>query len=173
MENTSRTLKPTFEGAVVKYGDTCLRVAAAVTGNMDDAHDIVQDSYIKAFQNWDSYDPSRSFIPWMAQIIRNTYLDRIRKIQRDRRLLESAREDYARSGDFRKDMKVRETQELVQDAIKLLSDPEREVIDLNHFAGLPYDEIASTLGIKIGTVMSRLFYARKHLREIIEKRFTH
>ena len=149
------------------------RSAYAITHNGDDAADIAQETFIRAFRNLARFDETRPFFPWLYRIARNLCINRIQRITRR----ETSLPEYDIVADSHEgpeaavvgaDEKIR-----VRDAVDRLPEQHRRIIELNHFQELSYREIAEILDIPIGTVMSRLFHARKKLRELLESEGGH
>lgn len=158
----------------VRYREPAFIVALRITGRHEDALDAVQDSYIKAFERLVDFQGESGFKTWLLRIVTNTSLDllRSRKVRvaapldaggdDDEPRLEPAAPDAERliSGAL-------EQQELsmrLQSAIETLPPDQRAAFALYATGELTYGQIAEVMGIPIGTVMSRLFHARKRLQ---------
>ena len=142
-----------------------------LTQNQEEAEDLVQETYLRALKGFKSFQPGTNFRAWMYRILRNTFLTS--RTGLDAKMTEPL--------DFEEDAAMlpaaAETPEsmllagadrqLVQDALERLPVQFREVILLCDMEEMSYREIAETLGIPTGTVMSRLSRARKALRELI------
>jgi RNA polymerase sigma-70 factor (ECF subfamily) len=164
--------KKAFGVLVRRYMTDAYLIALGFARNTEDARDLSQDAFIKAFQARDQFDAARPFYPWFYRILRNRCLN---FVQRESRKMEPLyyenkpdRERFA-SGTSTplEDLEQNERNRLLHVAIEELSFEHREVIILKNFKGYSYDEIAGALNIPIGTVMSRLYYARKMLRKIL------
>jgi RNA polymerase sigma-70 factor (ECF subfamily) len=140
-----------------------LRTATGVLGSVDEAEDVAQDVFIKAWEHLPDYDPRGSFASWLYRITVNTALDVLRKRRADISLddaqLPSSKEDPEGMA-LRKDERQR-----VQAAIAALPPAARAALILREYEQLSYKEIADVLDIPIGTVMSRLNYARRALSD--------
>jgi RNA polymerase sigma-70 factor (ECF subfamily) len=134
-----------------RYRQPAYRVAFRLLGNEADALDAVQDGFVKALTHLQSFQGRSSFKTWLLRVVSNASLDLGR--HRGRRGLE------------RSDMRSH-----IDQALAKLSDAHRQTFVLHADAELSYREVADTLGISIGTVMSRLFYARQKLREYLNER---
>ena len=164
--------KKAFGALVRRYMTDAYLIALGFAKNSEDARDLSQDAFIKAFQARDQFDPSRPFYPWFYRILRNRCLNFVQRESRKSEPLyyenSPDRERFA-SGtstpleDLERDERIR----LLRAAIEKLSFEHQEVIILKNFKGYSYDKISAVLCIPIGTVMSRLYYARKMLRKII------
>jgi RNA polymerase sigma-70 factor (ECF subfamily) len=164
-----------FQGLVRTYLDSLYNYALVLTRRAEDAEDLLQESLVRAYQGFDSFDRSLSFKPWMLTIVRNVQTDRRRR-QRARPLEESLGPDEAEPVVATSEplfsiplapediLLRRETVEQVRDAIRRLPPLLREIVELRDIEGLAYREIATVVGRPIGTVMSRLYRGRNLLR---------
>jgi RNA polymerase sigma-70 factor (ECF subfamily) len=164
--------KKAFGGLVRRYMTDAYLIALGFARNSEDARDLSQDAFIKAFQARDQFDSERPFYPWFYRILRNRCLNFVQRESRKSEPLyyenKPDRERFAsRSSTPLEDLERDEQNRLVHAAIEELSFEHREVIVLKTFKGYSYEQIATTLAIPIGTVMSRLYYARKMLRKIL------
>ncbi len=158
-----------FEEVVVPHLDAAFNYARWLTRNDADAQDVVQDAYVKALRFFSSLrgDDARA---WLLTIVRNTWYGRF---SQHRRLEPSVAFDEgtdARSDDALDPealLMQRQTVEAVRCAIEALPADFREVIVLRELEGLSYKEIASIVGIPMGTVMSRLARGRERLLAIL------
>ena len=165
--------KKAFEQIVKRYMQDAVMIAMSYAGNAEDARDLSQDAFIKAYQARAKFDPTRPFFPWFYRILKNHCLN---FVQRGRKRTESlyyedepSRERFASDNPSAlESMERQERIHMMRAAIDRLSDEHREVILLKNFQGYSYKEMAETLEIPIGTVMSRLYYARKALKEIVD-----
>ena len=157
-----------FSDLVRAYAQGVLNVVYRMCGNMQVAEDAAQETFIQAWMKLSSYRPKSSFRNWLYRIAVNTAIDMLRK---EKRILPGAVEDLALTDSHPgpEAMFVSEERaELVRKAVVNLPDAGRSVVVLREYEGLSYQEIAETLDIPVGTVMSRLNYARKLLRESLE-----
>ncbi len=162
-----------------RYRQPAYRVAFRLLGNEADALDAVQEGFVKALTHLQGFEGRSSFKTWLLRVVSNAALDLGR--QRGRRETLSldaaqAREaadanllthDAAARGLERADLRT-----LLDDALATLSPAQRQTFVLHADADLSYREVADALGISIGTVMSRLFYARQKLRAYLSTRTT-
>ncbi|MCX7718837.1 MAG: RNA polymerase sigma factor [Candidatus Sumerlaeaceae bacterium] len=166
-----------FEDLVNAYKQKAYYVALGFVGNHEDALDLSQDAFVKAFKAIKTFDLNSPFFPWFYKIIKNHCLNYIKKNQRVRNdsLEELEEETFAQFEDDRpgpRDVYAdSETRHHLWRAIDRLKPDFREIIIMKHFHNLSYKEIAETLNIPIGTVMSRLFNARQELRELMKEYF--
>ena len=157
-----------FSELVRMHSQGVLNVIYRMCGNMQVAEDAAQETFIQAWLRLPSYRPQASLRNWLYRIAVNSAIDMLRK---DKRILPGAVEDLSLT-DSRPGPETLVTSfertEAVQAAILSLPDASRTVLVLREFEGLSYLEIAESLEIPMGTVMSRLNYARKLLREKLE-----
>jgi RNA polymerase sigma-70 factor (ECF subfamily) len=150
--------------------------ALQLLGHPDDALDVAQDAMVRFFRSLERFDPSRPVRPWLLRIVRNLVRYRARR-QRVRRTesLEPA-EDALRfePSDTAPDPEARasrrELQTMVWKCLQEIPQRYREVLVLRDYQDLSYAEIASTLKIPRGTVMSRLHRARRLLHDVVRER---
>ncbi len=134
--------------------------------------DLSQEAFIRAYRNIKHVKPGRRFFPWFYQILKNLCVSHLRK-RRYRRAgsLDAADcpEVAATADYFCPDVVAgrNETKDKVWQAIGKLDDKHREVIILRHFQNMSYEQIAEALFCNQGTVTSRLYYARKRLKELL------
>ena len=132
------------------------------------AEDAAQETFIRAWQNIASYRPQTSMRNWLYRIAFNAGMDMLRK---EKRILPTDIEDLPLADERpgpESQASQRERAALVQKAVLSLPDASRAVLVLKEYEGMSYHEIADALDIPIGTVMSRLNYARKLLKEKLE-----
>jgi len=144
-----------------RYGRAVYAVALSILKDEGLAADATQTTFTKAWQASSTYDPERSFGPWVYAIARRTAIDIYRK---ERRSVPSDTVDTATSGpSLETAWEVFE----VRVAIDQLPDEAQLLIRLSHFEGLSHGEIAEYLGIPIGTVKSRSYRAHQKLQELL------
>jgi RNA polymerase sigma-70 factor (ECF subfamily) len=154
-----------------RYRLAAYRVAYRLLGNEADALDAVQEGFVKALTHLHGFQGRSSFKTWLLRVVSNASLDLGR--QRGRReavSLDTAPPDEATSprllsaDESGRRLERADLRALLDQALGTLSDVQRQTFVLHADAGLSYREVADALGISIGTVMSRLFYARQKLR---------
>ena len=157
-----------FSELVCTHAQGVLNVVYRMCGSMQVAEDAAQETFIQAWLRLPSYRPQASLRNWLYRIAINSAIDMLRK---EKRILPGAVEDLslidARPGPEAM-IAGFERAEMVQEAVLALPDASRAVLVLREFEGLSYQEIADALDIPVGTVMSRLNYARKLLKEKLE-----
>jgi len=163
-----------FEQFVKRYMKDAYFIALGLVGNRDDALELSQEAFLKAYRNRKQLSSSDKIFPWFYRILRNLCFSHLRK----RRLRQAASLDDSQMGrpapqvgdSFDPEVIAQkgETQKRLWRAIARLDEKHREVIILRHFRGLSYEQMAQMLFCNKGTVTSRLYYARKRLKEILD-----
>ncbi|MCO4744189.1 MAG: sigma-70 family RNA polymerase sigma factor [Proteobacteria bacterium] len=166
-----------FRGLVEKYQGRVYSMLYGMLRNREDARDVTQDAFVKAFHRLDSFRLESSFYTWLYRIAMNLAIDLVRK--RKRRQTTSFEEDIAtRDGDGEiaaahsedgpnKVLQRKRLYKRIMDAVETLPEDQKQAILLRELEGLSYKEISEIMGIPEGTVMSRLFYARKKLQKLL------
>ena len=148
-----------FEPLVRRYQRALFNVAWRTLGDREEARDVVQGAFVKAWERLGTFDPRYRFFSWMYRIVLNESLN-----ARGRRPpLQPLEVDPAAPGGPEEELRSRERADCVQSALLRLSDDDREVIVLRHFGELSYAEIGDALGLAERTVKSRLHEARRRL----------
>lgn len=163
-----------FAELVTLYQRRAYAAAYAIVGNRDDALDLAQDAFVRAYRAMHRFDPAMPFYPWLHQIVRNTCLNHLkRKKRRGEQSLDALMEQgYDAAEDGRgpqEDAELRELKLHIHEAMEKLTPDQQEIIRLRHLLDLSYTEISDSLGIPLGTVMSRLHAARKSLKRAMEE----
>lgn len=172
MRRCQRGSREAFEVLVNRYMKDAYFIALGLVGNREDAMDLSQEAFIRAYRNIKHVKPGRRFFPWFYQILKNLCVSHLRK-RRYRRAgsLDAADSpEVATTSDcFCPDVVAgkKETKDKVWQAIGKLEDKHREVIILRHFQNMSYEQIAEALFCNEGTITSRLYYARKRLKELL------
>ena len=161
-----------WDGIVAEHSAQVYRLAYRLTGNRHDAEDLTQDVFIRVFRSLDTYEPG-NFPGWLHRITTNLFLDRVRRKSRlrmdsfgegaEERLLsaELLPESAVHDANFDPD---------IETALASLSDEFRVAVVLCDVEGLSYEEISDVLGIKLGTVRSRIHRGRTQLRAALAHR---
>ena len=146
--------------------------ALALLGRHEDAADTAQLAFIRAWEARGSLDPARPFYPWFYTILKRLCLNALRDRDRGRETALSTLSGWiepAAGEDASTDVLRTEQSRMLQDALARLDPDDREIIALKDLSGYAYREIADLLQIPHGTVMSRLYTARKRLKTELEK----
>lgn len=165
-----------FGQLVERYMRRAYFAALGLVGSHEDALDLSQEAFVRAYRARQRLNPDLPFYAWLYQILRRLCFNFVRDRRTRRNRLEEARiwlaEQVGRRAEAaspERSVVRAEARARVQAAIERLADREREVLVLKEFEGLRYREIAELLGIPIGTVMSRLYTARRRLAEALEE----
>jgi len=172
MRRCRRGSAEAFEVFVNRYMKNAYFIALGLVGNREDAMDLSQEAFIRAYRNIKHLKPDRRFFPWFYQILKNLCISHLRK-RRYRQTSsldgENCPEVAATTDYFSPEVVAgrNELKDKVWQAIGKLDDKHREVIILRHFQNMSYEQIAEALYCNKGTVTSRLYYARKKLEELL------
>lgn len=163
-----------FDELVTKYRERIYAVVYNLTSNREDSSDLTQDAFIKAFQSIGRFKGKSSFFTWLYRIALNTTLTHLRKnkLRRFFSFEKMSEEDHSAGfieqlktdSDSDKNTLMNELQEKLNDAFQKLSVKHRTVITLYEIDGLSHKEIAEIVGTSVGTVRSRLHYAKQFLQ---------
>jgi RNA polymerase sigma-70 factor (ECF subfamily) len=165
-----------FEELVARHRDRVYARAFSMMRNEDEAIDLSQEAWVKAWQRLEQFQGDASFLTWMTRITINLCLDRLRRQKRLR--TDSIEQMDDESGGVERQMPVvtvnpteglerAELRERIDKALGQLTYAHRTVLVLHEFEGLEYKEVARRMGCSIGTVMSRLFYARRRMAALL------
>lgn len=155
-----------FEALVRRHLRVSYGAALAVTGDAQDAEDVVQEAFFRASRRLDDLDPPGKFLPWLLAIVRNHAHDvrRRRRVRATDELHDGMRADGAAEDPGRSAERDELRRRLVE-AMATLSDVQREVLLLHDVEGWKHREIAALIGVAEGTVRAHLFHARRAMRE--------
>lgn len=164
-----------FDQLILKYRERLFGVIYNMTSNREDASDLTQDAFIKAFQSINRFQGQSSFFTWLYRIGINSTLTHLRKNRlRTFFSLEKVDEDDRQSAEViealtdksgaERDVFVHELQEKLNEAMQKLSIKHRTVVTLFEIDGLSHQEIAEVMNCSVGTVRSRLHYAKQLLQ---------
>ncbi|WP_255574647.1 RNA polymerase sigma factor SigE [Austwickia sp. TVS 96-490-7B] len=163
---------PTWEEVVRDHSARVYRLAYRLTGNPHDAEDLTHDVFVRVFRSLDRYQPG-TFEGWLHRITTNLFLDRMRRKQRirfDALAEESAARLPSRAPGPEQAYDDCTFDDDVQRALDALAPEFRAAVVLCDIEGLTYEEVAATLGIKLGTVRSRIHRGRAQLRTALAHR---
>jgi RNA polymerase sigma-70 factor (ECF subfamily) len=165
-------IPPSWDTVVREHSARVYRLAYRLTGNTHDAEDLTQEVFVRVFRSLPAYTPG-TFEGWLHRITTNLFLDMARRKQRIR--FEGLPDDTAGqlSGDEPTPAQAFDDRHLdsdVTDALRALPPEFRAAVVLCDIEGLSYEEIAAALGVKLGTVRSRIHRGRAQLRRDLEHR---
>lgn len=166
-----RAARVEFERIVLPHLDAAYNLARWLLRNEDDAEDVVQDAYLKAFRFYDGFRGGNSR-SWLLTIVRNACYTWLRQARPDEVTVPFDEDVHGRDsgGGPEADVLRSANAQSLKDALERLPIGLREAIVLRELEGLSYAEIAAVADIPIGTVMSRLSRSRKRLRECLSAR---
>ncbi len=165
-----------FEELVARHRDKIYARAFSMMRSEDEAIDLSQEAWVKAWQRLQQFHGESSFATWVTRIVINLCLDQLRKLKRQRTESLEALDDE--SGGVERYMPVltvnptaglerHELRQRIDQALTQLSHEHRTVLVLHEFEEMEYKEIAKVMDCSIGTVMSRLFYARRRMAGLL------
>ncbi len=168
-----------YRGLVERYQNRVYGLVYGMVRDREEARDLTQEAFVKAYRNLSGFRQDASFHTWLFRISMNVAIDHIRKHQRvhtaeyddtldhDEQGLDAWDADHLRRSPAR-DHERQRLYDRIMAALQHLSPEHRQAVLLREIEGLSYKEIAEAMDIPEGTVMSRLFYARKRLQELLE-----
>ena len=165
-----------FEAIVREYEKNVYNIALRMSGDREDALDISQESFLKAYHALENFRGDSKFSVWLYRIVSNTCLDFLRERKRRAEVSLSVEDDEGETAereiadDTLSPERLYErklTREAVRRGLMSLPEDQREILLLREIQGLSYEEIGSVLSLESGTVKSRIFRARKKLCEFL------
>lgn len=168
-----------FDALILKYRERLFGIIYNMTSNREDAADLTQDAFIKAFQSIHRFGGQSSFFTWLYRIAVNSALSHLRKarlrsffslerMDTDEPVAKEVIEALTDKAGVDRDTYVRELQEKLNDAMQKLSIKHRTVVTLFEIDGLSHQQIAEVMDCSVGTVRSRLHYAKQLLQSELQ-----
>ena len=159
-----------FQTKLLDLQSNLLNFAYLLTSNRDDAYDLLQDTTLKALDNEDKYVDNVNFKGWVFTIMRNIFINNYRKVVRSATVIDQTEDLYhlnlpQESGFDTPDGSIAAKE--ITSAINSFSDDYRIPFSM-HVAGFMYNEIAEKMNLPLGTVKSRIFFARQRLQEMLK-----
>ena len=156
-----------FNTQLENLHDSIHNYAYSLTQNGEDANDLVQETYIKALTYRDKFDPSTNLKAWTYTIMKNTFINNYRRETRVRKIVDTTNNMYYIN--MGSTSSLGNSQDIIQhselrEVVNSLEDEFRIPFEM-HFGGYKYKEIAEEMNLSIGTVKSRIFFARKKMME--------
>ena len=173
-----------FKVLMERYQRRVYAVAFGFLRNQEDALDVVQEAFIKVHRYIGKFQGNSGFYTWLYRIVANLCIDHLRRAKRHRdvefddRIRHDEREAHAGTdlthltqlGDPREMLRRKEILAAVHESLDHLSDKHRAVIIMREFQGMSYEEMAQAMECSKGTIMSRLFHARKNMQRLLQQR---
>lgn len=165
-----------FEREAMPHIGALYSFALRMTGNPDDAHDLVQETYLKAYRFWDKFEPGTNCKAWLFRIMKNSYINLYRKEVKEpekvdfdevKEFYNNIRSSTVDSNDLQERLFSSLLDDEVNAALAALPDDFRTVVILCDIEGFTYEEIAEFVECPIGTVRSRLHRGRKMLQRAL------
>jgi RNA polymerase sigma-70 factor (ECF subfamily) len=163
-----------FDKLVEMYHSRIYTLTYQMTSNREDAEDLTQEIFVKAFEALPRFKGHSSFYTWLYRIGINKTINYRKKRNRNRPLSLDAMEqevkqdevyhDLSSKGSPLRNLSLSELQLKLNEAMQRLSEKHRTVVVMHDMQGIPHDKIANVVGVSVGTVRSRLFYARRQLQ---------
>lgn len=159
-----------FEDLVDRHRMAVYRLARSITGNHHDADDAAQETFLRVYRGLGSYDPDRPFKPWLKRIAYNTSLNTVRARKSSSRGFVDVDLPEVEDQSPRQLERMEAKQSIagVDHAVQTLPSELRATLLLRAVEGMSYKDIATAMGVKIGTVMSRLSRARERVLDVLE-----
>ncbi len=159
-----------FQSKLLGLQKNLLNFAFILTANRDDAYDLLQDTTLKALDNEDKYVDNTNFKGWVFTIMRNIFINNYRKVARSATVIDQTEDLYHLNLPQDSGFDTPEGSVAVKDindAINAFSDEYRIPFSM-HVAGYKYNEIAEKMNLPLGTVKSRIFFARQRLQQTLK-----
>jgi RNA polymerase sigma-70 factor (ECF subfamily) len=174
VERAARGDRDAFGLLVERHQDRAFNVAYQVVRNRDDALDVAQEAFARAYTSLGSFKGQASFTTWLHRIVVNLAIDAVRRRRRtaapydDRQgAADEPQTEVPAAGDPASALHLKQVRALLARGLDALPPAHRAVLVLREIEGMSYDAIAKTVGCSPGTVMSRLFYARRKLQQAL------
>jgi RNA polymerase sigma-70 factor (ECF subfamily) len=178
VEDARRGDAQAFRTLVERYQKRAYAVALGMVHNPDDARDVCQEAFLKVHRNLERFEGDARFYTWLHRIVMNVAIDHLRRRRGDQVAFDEAvapgeaGEDSGiaprRLGfDPQRALVDRELRDRLRAALERLSPEHRQVLLMREVDGLSYQEMADQTGVSIGTIMSRLFHARRKMQRML------
>jgi len=158
-------------GAIIQdYQSSVFNVCYRVLGNRQEAEDLTQEAFLRAYHRISSFDLNRPFGPWMRTLAANLCYNHLKKARLNRVPLEDERDSIKDDPKYGPEgvLEINQEHKILYQAIWKLPEVQRIALELRHFQGLSYQEMAEALKLPINTVRSHLYRGRQKLAELLE-----
>lgn len=165
-----------FERLVRRYQPYAYSLAMKFLCDEAEASDVVQESFLRVWNNIDRYDPHQKFTTWLYKIVSNLCIDRFRSIKRSRNIFLSrdrdpVMEDLPDERDWERSQSHEQLAQIIRMLSSRLSRTQRLVFTLRDLQDLTVEEVVEITGLSIGSIKTNLHYARRSIREILVKHY--
>jgi len=176
VDRAKRGEQDAFATLVRRHQDRAFNLAFQMVRNREDALDISQEAFARAYSSLSAFKGEARFATWLHRIVVNLAIDSLRRAQRSgstayddgRAVPEESGAEAAAPDDPATLLESKQVRRLLARGIAELPAAQRAVLVLREIEGLSYEEISRTVGCNLGTVMSRLFYARRKLQQVLK-----
>ena len=176
VEQAKQGDREAFATLVRRHQDRAFNLAYQMLRNREDALDVAQEAFARAFTSLPTFKGDASFGTWLHRIVVNLAIDSLRRRRRggeasyddSRGIAEEPEADLPANEDPAAALEAKQTRALLARGIARLPPAQRAVLILREIEGMSYEEIARAVGCNLGTVMSRLFYARRRLQQSLK-----
>jgi len=180
VERAKQGEREAFASLVRRHQDRAFNLAYQIVRNREDALDVAQEAFTRAYTSLPTFKGDATFSTWLHRIVVNLAIDSLRRRRRGgeatyddaRGLPEEPEADLPVGEDPVTVLEAKQTRALLARGIEQLPPAQRAVLILREIEGMSYEEIAQAVGCNLGTVMSRLFYARRKLQQILKAHLT-
>jgi RNA polymerase sigma-70 factor (ECF subfamily) len=175
VERAAQGDREAFGALVQRHQDRAFNLAYQIVRNREDALDVAQEAFVKAYGSLPNFKGEASFTTWIHRIVVNVAIDTLRRRRRgdptpyddQRAMSEEVEGGPTTPDDPETALGARQVRSLLRRGIQALPPAQRAVLVLREIEGMTYEEIARAVGCNPGTVMSRLFYARRRLAQVL------
>jgi RNA polymerase sigma-70 factor, ECF subfamily len=154
------------------YQSSVFNVCYRILGNRQEAEDLTQEAFLRAYQQISSFDLSRPFGPWMRTVTANLCFNHLKRARLNRVPLEDERDTIKDNPKYGPEgaLEISQEHQTLYRAIWKLPDMQRLALELRHFQGLSYQEMAHILNLPLNTVRSHLYRGRQKLAQLLEEK---
>jgi RNA polymerase sigma-70 factor, ECF subfamily len=154
-----------FNHKIIGLQDKMKSFAFRLTSNHDDAHDLIQETYVKVIKHKDTFDPSTNLKAWIFTIMKNIFINKYRKENKIRKIIDQTADLYYMNNTIQSSATAADAKHNLSELEKMLNDLDEEfrIPFQMHFQGYKYKEIADNLNINIGTVKNKIYFCRQKM----------
>jgi len=159
-------------GTIIQdYQSSVFNVCYRILGNRQEAEDLTQEAFLRAYQKISSFDLNRPFGPWMRTLAANLCYNHLKRARLNRVPLEDERDSVKDDPKYGPEgaLEINQEHQALYQAVWKLPDTHRVALELRHFQGLTYQEMAEAMNLPLNTVRSHLYRGRQKLAELLEE----